>query len=277
MLTKLAIWLQRRAFRRPVNSTIEVPPPRTPTGAFRSMLESKDKHPENDTQALAAAIDERLAQAKRLRDIHQQESEAYHGRTWLPLEAAGKTETKRRLDTMERRINALEMATAWPPLRQHCARLDSTPLTWRNSEGYPLLAAFPTEDSKSQFWISSKGAFSFRHFVPWLCQFYADVPATLEAAIRKGGRDPEQFLRTIETRFGAVIPCECVQRLETLRGVFAAAPGFQGFVLIAAVQEWTVTTIQKGDPILAAVAADQLWHIADFDLVGVEEAVVFGS
>lgn len=142
-------------------------------------------------------------------------------------------------------------------------------LSWRDRDGYPLLAVFDLNDPKSEIGVVRRGwAKNFwytRVQRPWVDEIdrcFKDVYELLETMARKARKSIR--LRTI---FSGVIPQAVRQEIAVMRD------SFTNIFIIAEVDKWDLVktaTIRRGDPLVIGYEGGKFFLIAAFDTTPLE-------
>lgn len=141
-------------------------------------------------------------------------------------------------------------------------------LSWRDRDGYPLLAVFDLDDPKSEIGVIRH---TWRHVYysrvqrPWIDEIDAcfdDVYEVLETMAKKTRKSIR--LRTI---FSGVIPQDVREEIAVMRDSFTS------IFIIAEVDEWDVVKtapIRRGDPLVIGYEGGKFFLIAAFDTTPLE-------
>ena len=172
---------------------------------------------------------------------------------------------KKELNSQARVLKAGINYKDYPPFDLEC-------LTWRNAEGYPLLATFGLDHPVFELSIMVNSWSGYRK--DWR-PFPMPMPIKMQyedvfVLLRTMAKEEHKSMR-LRATFEGLIPLEVKEEIKAVKGQF------KDFYIVAEVGKWELKKSapirQRVDPLLIGHQGDRFWLVAAFDTTPLEKYI----
>ncbi|MBI4157727.1 hypothetical protein HY502_02675 [Candidatus Woesebacteria bacterium] len=191
----------------------------------------------------------------------------------LPIEQGLLPAIKARKEGLAKRKKQLESLR----MLKKYAIFSLEPLTWRNKQGYPLLAVFSTGSPKFELaYVGSSDGYGYRR---WAQKVTPNLPKDMIACyqdvldkLKEMGKRDKKTTR-LSAQFEMLIPPSVKKKIASVKGELKEV------FIIAETPRWDLkqTTVRRKDPLVVGWDGLNYWLITTFNATPLEKYLSEGS